>query len=104
MATWAVIAGGALIAVGLAFQAVAALGVLRFKDVYSRLHVIGILDTLGCPLVLLGCVVLSGAGLFSVKVLVAIGVLYATSPLVGHMLARAALESGIRPRRTIGRR
>lgn len=87
----------ALLGVGLVFQLVAAIGLVRFRDVFSRLHVIGVVDTLGVPCVLLGAAVYLGAGLSSAKLVLAIVFLYLTSPLVGHLLSRAALESGIEP-------
>lgn len=78
---------------GLFFMGIAALGFVRFPDVFSRLHVTGILDTLGAPLVLLAAAVHLGLTLDAAKLVLAILFLYATSPLVGHLLARAALAS-----------
>lgn len=86
-------AGAVLVALGLFFQLVAAVGLLRFPDVYCRLHVVGVTDTLGGPLVLLGAAVWMGPTLPAAKLLLSIGFLYLTSPLVGHLLARAARES-----------
>lgn len=80
-----------ILLLGLFFMAIAALGFVRFPDVFSRLHVTGILDTLGAPLVLLAAAVHLGMTLDAVKLVLAIAFLYATSPLVGHLLARAAL-------------
>lgn len=87
------VAGAVLIAAGVFFQFVAAVGLLRFPDVFCRLHVVGVTDTLGGPLVLLGAAVLLGPTLPAAKLLLAIAFLYLTSPLVGHLLARAARES-----------
>jgi len=91
-------AGAILVAVGLFFMLVAAIGFVRLPDLFSRLHVTGVLDTLGAPLVLLGAAVWIGPSLTAGKLLLAIVFLYLTSPLVGHLLSRAAIESGIRPR------
>lgn len=95
--TLVTILGGALIAAGLFFMAVAAIGFVRLPDLFSRLHVTGILDTLGAPLVLIGVAVWMGFSLTAGKILLAIIFLYLTSPLVGHLLSRAAIESGHRP-------
>lgn len=89
----------ALIVAGILFLAVGAVGILRLPDVFSRLHVTGVLDTLGVPLLLLGVAVHLGPRLVSVKLLLATIFLAVTSPLVGHLLARAALEAGIEPAR-----
>lgn len=84
----------ALLAAGLFFQLVAAVGLIRFPDVYCRLHVVGINDTLGAPLILIGAAVWLGATLPALKILLAVAFLYLTSPLVSHLLSWAAVESG----------
>jgi multicomponent Na+:H+ antiporter subunit G len=86
-----------LLAGGLFFQLVAAVGIVRFPDLYCRLHVVGVLDTLGGPLTLLAAATYLMPELISLKLLLAVGFLYMTSPLVGHMLSRAALEGGSEP-------
>lgn len=90
-------AATACIAIGLFFLLVGAVGILRFRDLFSRLHVTGVLDTLGVPLVLLGVAIHLGPRLVSAKLLLATVFLTVTSPLVGHLLARAALEAGEQP-------
>jgi multicomponent Na+:H+ antiporter subunit G len=79
------------------FLIVATIGFARLPDVFCRLHVTGVIDTLGAPLVLFGTAVFLGAQLVSLKLLLAIAFLVASSPLVGHLLARAALEAGHQP-------
>ena len=91
------IVGLVLIAVGLFFMLVAVVGFLRLPDVFSRLHVTGILDTLGAPLLLIGVAVLSGFCLTAFKLVLGVVFLYVTSPLVGHLLSRSAIEAGYRP-------
>ena len=81
---------------GLFFMLVAAVGFVRFPDVFCRLHVTAILDTLGAPLVLLGAAIVTGLTLTSAKLVLGILFLFTTSPLVGHLLSVAALESGYR--------
>jgi multicomponent Na+:H+ antiporter subunit G len=87
----------AILGVGIFFILVGALGFVRLPDVFCRLHVTGVLDTLGAPLVLLGAAVHLGATLVSLKLVLGIIFLALTSPLVGHLLARAALEAGHEP-------
>jgi multicomponent Na+:H+ antiporter subunit G len=86
-----------LLVVGLFFLVVGAIGFIRLPDVFCRLHVTGVLDTLGAPLVLLSAAVYTGAGLLALKLVLATIFLSVTSPLVGHLLARAALEAGHEP-------
>jgi multicomponent Na+:H+ antiporter subunit G len=72
---------------------VAAVGFVRLPDIFCRLHVTGIIDTLGAPLLLLGAALALGPTLAAGKLLLGLVFLFVTSPLVGHLLSRAALES-----------
>lgn len=95
----------ALLAAGLFFHAVAALGVVRMPDFYTRLHAVSKAETLGVSLTLLAVAVWSGAGLVALKVLVVVAFLFAANPTATHALGRAALRTGLRPwsRREPGR-
>jgi multicomponent Na+:H+ antiporter subunit G len=86
-----------LLATGVFFLVVAAIGFVRLPDVFCRLHVTGVIDTLGAPLVLLGAAVHLGPQLTAGKLVLGIVFISVTSPLVGHLLARAALEAGHEP-------
>jgi multicomponent Na+:H+ antiporter subunit G len=86
-----------LLAAGVFFLAVAAIGFRRLPDVFCRLHVMGVIDTLGAPLILLGAAVHLGPQLAAGKLVLALAFIAITSPLVGHLLARAALEAGHAP-------
>jgi multicomponent Na+:H+ antiporter subunit G len=88
---------GLCIGIGLFFVLVAAVGFVRLPDVFCRLHVTGVLDTLGAPFVLLGTAIYIGYDLVSLKLALAIVFIAATSPLLAHLLARAALEAGHKP-------
>ncbi len=91
---WSAGIGIGLMYLGLFFVLTAALGFVRLPDVYCRLHITAIIDTIGVPLFLIGAAVHVGPGLVAGKLLLCIVFLYGTSPLVGHLLARAALDSG----------
>lgn len=82
-----------LVAGGVFFLVVAAIGFVRLPDIFCRLHVTGVIDTLGAPLVLLGAAVTVGFDLVALKLVLGILFLTVTSPLVGHLLARAAVQS-----------
>ena len=86
-----------VLAIGVFFLVVAAVGFTRLPDVFSRLHVTGIIDTLGAPLILLGAAIDMGPQLAAGKLVLGIAFIAITSPLVGHLLARAALEAGHQP-------
>ena len=86
-----------LLVVGVFFLTVAAIGFIRLPDVFCRLHITGVIDTMGAPVILLAAAVYLGWTLESGKLLLAIVFLYFTAPLVGHLLGRAALQAGYRP-------
>lgn len=87
-----------LVASGVFFLVVGAIGLIRFPDVYTRMHAAGKCDTLGLLLVLLGIACGQGVGLVAVKLLVVAAFVFITSPTATHAIARA----GYRHRRQAG--
>ncbi|WP_310258136.1 monovalent cation/H(+) antiporter subunit G [Fictibacillus barbaricus] len=73
------------------------IGVLRFPDVYSRLHAATKSSTLGVSGVLIGSFlyVLTDMGVFSGKLILGILFVLLTAPVGGHMISRAAYRSGV---------
>lgn len=86
--------GYGLVVLGVGLVAVAALGLLRFPDAYSRLSAVTKAATLGLCLTLLGVLVLDPSWSNGVKVLLAVGLQFVTSPVGGFALGRAAYRSG----------
>jgi multicomponent Na+:H+ antiporter subunit G len=93
---------GLLLAAGLAFHAVAALGVWRLPDFYTRLHAVSKAETLGVLLTLSAVAVSVGPGLTALKVAFVALFLLTASPTSTHALARAAHRLGVRPWRRDG--
>ncbi|MCA8901784.1 MAG: monovalent cation/H(+) antiporter subunit G [Hyphomonas sp.] len=90
-------AGGFLCLAGALLCLVGTVGVLRFPDVYTRLHAASITDTSGAALLLVGMMFLAPGWLVAAK-LVAIGLfLFLTSPTASHALANAAHTAGVQP-------
>jgi multicomponent Na+:H+ antiporter subunit G len=73
------------------------LGVLRFPDVYSRLHAATKSSTLGVSGVLIGSAiyVYSDMNVFSGKLILGILFVLLTAPVAGHMISRAAYRTGV---------
>lgn len=90
--SWALLVSGGLVV------AVGGIGLVRFPDVYTRLHAAGVTDTLGATLVLAGLTLQAGVSLVAVKLLVVWAFLLFTSPVASHALARAALAGGVSPK------
>lgn len=86
-----------LIFMGAGFCLVGAIGVLRFPDVYARMHAAGITDTIGALLVVLGLLMLAGVSLAGVKLVFILAFLWMASPTATHALAKAARHGGVDP-------
>lgn len=89
--------GIGLILVGLYFVLVSAIGVVRFPDVYSRSHAVGLTDSVGAFYLLLGLAVYQGFSTNMVRILVVLALLYLINPVITHATVRAALRSGLKP-------
>jgi multicomponent Na+:H+ antiporter subunit G len=87
----------ALLLIGSVFSAIAALGILRFPDVYTRLHAASKAGPLGAGLILLAVAFASGDWAIAVRCVLGLVFLVMTSPVSAHLLARSALQSGVSP-------
>ncbi len=85
------------IVAGLFFLIVAAIGVIRLPDVFSRAHAVSLTDSLGAFLMLVGIALHEGLGKNSLKILVVLTLLYMLNPVITHATIRAALRSGLKP-------
>ena len=85
------------IVAGLFFLIVAAIGVVRLPDVYSRSHAVSLTDSLGAFLMLIGIALHEGLGTNMLKILVVLSLLYIINPVITHATVRAALRSGLKP-------
>ncbi len=86
-----------LILAGLFFLVVAAIGMLRLPDVFTRSHALSLTDSLGAFLVLAGLAIYQGFSLNLLKILVVLALLYLLNPVISHATIRAALRSGLKP-------
>jgi len=85
-----------LISVGLFFDFVGCLGLVRLPDVYNRLQAATKCITLGTCSILFGTFLMSGFTAAGMKALLCAGFLILTSPVSAHALARAAYKSGVK--------
>ncbi len=90
------VATGILIALGCFFIIVAAVGVIRFPDVYSRVHPAGKGDTLGQSLILLGLMLQTGFSFTSLKIVLILGFIAIANPTATHAVVRAAYAAGVK--------
>jgi len=81
---------------GTAFVAIGTLGILRFRDVYSRLQASGVSDTFGTALLLLGLIVHNGWQRQDATLVLMLLLLILTSPIITHSIAKSAFIRGYR--------
>lgn len=86
-----------LAAGGVFFAVVAAVGLLRFPDVYTRAHSASKSDTLGAVLTLAAVAIAFDSGLARVKTVLLVVFMFLTNPTAAHAIARAAADRGIEP-------
>lgn len=86
-----------LVSLGLFFLTIAAIGVIRLPDVYSRSHALGIADTLGIFFTLAGVALYQGLSLADVKTLLILAALWHLNPVISHATLRAAWRTGVKP-------
>jgi multicomponent Na+:H+ antiporter subunit G len=87
----------ALLLAGFFFHAVAALGVARLPDFYTRLHAVSKAETLGVILTVSALVVWAGPSLLAAKLILVAAFLFLANPTSTHAIARAALRTGLEP-------
>lgn len=90
--------GGAIVLLGVTLSLIGSVGVLRFPDVYTRIHAASITDTGGATLVLFGLGLLAGLTPAAIKLALAWLFIMLTTPAAANALANAALSSGHHPR------
>jgi multicomponent Na+:H+ antiporter subunit G len=82
---------------GGAFCIIGTIGLLRMPDPYTRLHAASVVDTLGAGLILAGLILQAGFTLVAVKLAVVGLLLFFTSPVAGHAVARAMIHRDVKP-------
>lgn len=84
-----------LVTVGTFFLVVGTVGLLRFPDVYNRLHATSKATTLGTASILLAGFAYYGPQAAGLTSLVGILFLFLTVPTGAHMISRSAQKMGI---------
>ncbi|MDP6686318.1 MAG: monovalent cation/H(+) antiporter subunit G [Candidatus Omnitrophota bacterium] len=90
------VVGLVFISVGLFFDFMGCLGLVRLPDVYTRLQAATKGITLGTCSILFGAFLIHGFVAAGIKALLCMLFLILTSPVSAHALARAAHKSGVK--------
>ncbi len=87
--------GMVFICIGVAFDFLGVLGLVRLPDVYNRLQAATKCVTFGSVGILIGIFIMQGFSSFGVKALIGIVFIFLASPTAAHVIARAAHRSRI---------
>ena len=82
--------GTALAACGACLVAIGTFGIMRFRDVYSRLQASGVSDNAGLALVLVGLIVYKGWTPTDWSLLFLLLLMLITNPIATHSIAKSA--------------
>ncbi|MBZ0161588.1 MAG: monovalent cation/H(+) antiporter subunit G [Notoacmeibacter sp.] len=85
---------GLLLIVGSAFALIAAIGILRLPDVYTRMHAASKAGTLGSGLMLIALAFHAADQAIVTRALAGVVFFLLTAPISAHVLARAAYAVG----------
>ena len=85
------------LAVGIGSMLIGSYGLLKLPDLFARIHAVGMIDTLGLGLIIIGLMIQAGFSLISFKLFFIIVFVLYTGPAVTHALAQAALSAGLKP-------
>ncbi len=88
--------GYIFIGVGVAFNLLGSIGLVRLPDVYNRLQSATKCVTLGTAFLLFGLFFIAGFNALGIKALVCAAFVLITSPTGAHALARGSHRGGIR--------
>jgi multicomponent Na+:H+ antiporter subunit G len=91
LASWACLVAGGL------FALIGGVGLLRMPTFFTRMHAASVTDTVGAGLILLGLALQAGFTLVAAKLAVIGLLIFFTSPVATHALAKAALARGVDP-------
>jgi len=86
---------GYMIVIGLLFDLLGTIGLVRLPDVYNRLQAGTKCVTLGTCMILIGILARNGFDALGVKALLTAVFILLTSPVAAHAIARGAHVSGV---------
>lgn len=73
------------------------IGILRFPDFYTRMHAVGVTDTLAAGLIIVGLMLQLPELAVVIKLLMILLMTLFINPTASHFLAKAAFQSGLQP-------
>ncbi|MBB3951527.1 monovalent cation/H(+) antiporter subunit G [Aureimonas jatrophae] len=90
------ILAGIFVVMGAGFALIAAIGILRLPDFYTRIHAASKAGTVGSVLALLALAIVSDESAEVLRAIAAIVFFFLTAPISAHLLGRSAYTAGYR--------
>lgn len=87
----------ATVLLGAVFGLLAAIGIVRLPDLYTRLHAASKAGVVGSGLILIAVALISTDGSVLLRAILGIIFLLLSTPIAAHLLARAAYKAGELP-------
>jgi len=72
-------------------------GILRFPDFYTRMHAVGVTETLATTMILIGLMLQNPDVLVLLKLIIILLMALFISPSASHALASAAVHNNLKP-------
>ena len=85
-----------LLLLGLFFMMVSVKGVIKFPDFFSRLHAIGLGQSLGMGFCCLGMFIYQGPNITGLKILMVLFASMLAGPIGTHIVERGAFREGLK--------
>lgn len=92
--SWTDIIGNIIIGIGVLFMILGAVGTFKFNNFYARMMVASKVDTVGIMTMVLGMSIRHGFTFFTAKMWLIVVIILILNPLVTHVVAKSAYESG----------
>jgi len=73
-------------------------GILRFPDFYTRMHAVGVTETLATAMILIGLMLQNPDGIVVLKLIIILLMTLFISPTASHALAKAAMHNELKPK------
>ena len=73
-------------------------GILKFPDFYSRMHAVGVTETLATAMILIGLMLQNPDALVVLKLILILLLTLFISPTASHALAKAAIQNNLKPK------
>jgi len=83
-----------LASIGVAFVLIGTVGILRFRDLYSRLQASGVSDNVGVALILIGLICRNGLQWNDATLFFLLFLLLLTNQIATHSIAKSAFTRG----------